>query len=545
MEEIIQLQHATLASVLARRTASHWHDYPDFIPLIEPLRKMHDPPFNPALPYLLQLVQLAGQADEELSYESFLLLESYCVVAEPAVAAQALAHFMLEAGEPYPPLSATDQTTGWLKWSLDYKQELKRKGDMVRRLWNMAATRGENIQNLAIQLLVETLTRRQELEKGSDSVNKQDSDSDNKIRELNCTQIQAHHDTIYLLHCGPLSSLGLPLWDFESTLNALLRLRDGASSAAFENQMLILVNLLDRIFSWLESKEVEECIDQLKTRVEAYTRTPELFLFVMDAILKYLDGRWIGDDKNETEVLRPKAVKSTSLMEINRSREAIHYMPTSQQGVPGSFDGGPVSRGKPLKEREIRTSAGRDRHVREFELSDLVARCMSGHDSETVEQFVRRFILHLGMKVDTAMVSASSAALKHAAQQSTCKSKSPNFYPKELEETTWLAQLVEGTGLIPDPVHQAVVLFPLIECKDVGLLLEQCYYVLLIRNADVLQQPQVAGVKITLDSTGPEVFLIHRLIFKHAARTFHLMPLFTSTVSKPRLAEDVDQEPVQ
>ncbi len=149
MEEIIQLQHATLASVLARRTASHWHDYPDFIPLIEPLRKMHDAPFNPALPYLLQLVQLAGQADEELSYESFLLLESYCVVAEPAVAAQALAHFILEAGEPYPPLAAIDRVSGWLRWSLDYKQELKRKGDMVRRLWIMAATRGENIQKYA------------------------------------------------------------------------------------------------------------------------------------------------------------------------------------------------------------------------------------------------------------------------------------------------------------------------------------------------------------------------------------------------------------
>ncbi|KAF9945081.1 hypothetical protein BGZ72_001675 [Mortierella alpina] len=488
MEEIIQLQHATLASVLARRTASHWHDYPDFIPLIEPLRKMHDPPFNPALPYLLQLVQLAGQADEELSYETFLLLESYCVVAEPAVAAQVLAHFILEAGEPYPPLSATDQTSGWLRWSLDYKQELKRKGDMVRRLWSTAATRGENIQNLAIQLLVETLTKRQELEKGSDLVSKQDGGPDSKIRDLNCTQLQAYHDTVYLLHCGPLSSLGLPLWDFESTLNALLRLRDGASPAAFENQMLTLVNLLDRIFSWLESKDVEECIDQLKTRVEAYTRTPELFLFVMDAVLKYLDGRWIGDDKNETEILRPKATKSTSLMEINRSREAIHYMPTSQQGGPGSFDGSPVSRGKPLKEREIRTSRGRDRHVREFELSDLVARCMSGHDSETVEQF---------------------------------------------------------TGLIPDPVHQAVVLFPLIDCKDVGLLLEQCYYVLLIRNADVLQQPQVPGAQITLDSTGPEVSLIHRLIFKHAARTFHLMPLFTSTVPKPRLAEEIDQETMQ
>ncbi|CAO3572287.1 unnamed protein product [Mortierella alpina] len=525
---------------------------------------MHDPPFNPALPYLLQLVQLASQADEELSYESFLLLESYCVLAEPAVAAQALAHFMVEAGEPYPPLSATAPTTGWLRWSLDYKQELKRKGDMVRRLWSMAATRGENIQKYA-----------------------------QKIRDLRCIDVHAHHDTIYLLHCGPLSNLGLPVWDFESTLNALLRLRDGAAPAAFENQMLILVNLLDRIFSWLESKEVEECIDQLKSRVEAYTKTPELFLFVMDAVLKYLDGRWIGDVKNEAEPLRPKAGKSTSLMEINRSREAIHYMPTSQQGGPGSFDGGPVSRGKPLKEREIRTSAGRDRHVREFELSDLVARCMNGHDSETVEQFVRRFILHLGMKVDTAMVSASSAALKHAAQQrdkillrlmsanpiyrrimisaldqdrcsaalclpviqgmlrcsiahwSTCKSTSPNFYPKELEETTWLAQLVERTGLIPDPVHQAVVLFPLIDCKDVGLLLEQCYYVLLIRNADVLQQPQAPGVKITVDSSGPEVSLIHRLIFKHAARTFHLMPLFTSTASKPRPVESVDREPKQ
>jgi hypothetical protein len=80
------------------------------------------------------------------------------------------------------------------------------------------------------------------------------------------------------------------------------------------------------------------------------------------------------------------------------------------------------------------------------------------------------------------------------------------------------------TGLIPDPVNQASVLFPLIESKDVGLILEQCYYILLVRNADALQQ----GRPPHLDDQGPEISLLRRLVFKHATKAFHLMPLFTA-----------------
>ncbi|KAF8942800.1 hypothetical protein BGZ52_012237, partial [Haplosporangium bisporale] len=70
---------------------------------------------------------------------------------------------------------------------------------------------------------------------------------------------------------------------------------------------------------------------------------------------------------------------------------------------------------------------------------------------------------------------------------STCKNTVPTAYPKELKDAIWIAQLAEQTGLIPDPVNQAATLFPLIESRDVGLILEQCYYVLLVRNADTLQ----------------------------------------------------------
>ncbi|KAG0215502.1 hypothetical protein BGX28_009550 [Mortierella sp. GBA30] len=338
MEEIIQQQHSTLASVLAKRTAAQWHDYPDFGPLIEPLKKTHDQPYSPGLQYLLQLVQLVSQADEELSTGVFILLESYCVIAEPTVAAQAIAHFILEAGEPFPSLPVKGKTSGWLELTLDYKYELRRKGTMVKKLWAIAASRGENIQ------------------------------------------------------------------------------RDGSVPAAFENQLLILVNLLDRIFMWFESKDSEECIDQLKLRVTGYARTPELFLFVMDNVLKYLDGRWIRDDTKENIVIQPK-VTSTSLIEINRNREPIRYSPTGQQGTPGSTESSHIARGKALKEREVRVDHGREARVREYELSDLVARCLDGQDSDTREQFVLRFLQHLMLRIDTVMVNASSAALKQAAHQ--------------------------------------------------------------------------------------------------------------------------------
>ncbi|ORY96083.1 hypothetical protein BCR41DRAFT_364927 [Lobosporangium transversale] len=113
------------------------------------------------------------------------------------------------------------------------------------------------------------------------------------------------------------------------------------------------------------------------------------------------------------------------------------------------------------------------------------------------------------------------------AHWDTCKNTSQQAYPKELEEAIWVAQLAEKTGLIPAPINQAVVLFPLIYSKDIGLLLEQCYYILLVRNADVLQHPQPQRLP-PLPQDSLEVLLITRLIFKHAERTVHLLPLFTT-----------------
>jgi hypothetical protein len=100
------------------------------------------------------------------------------------------------------------------------------------------------------------------------------------------------------------------------------------------------------------------------------------------------------------------------------------------------------------------------------------------------------------------------------------------------------------TGLIPDPVNQATVLFPLIDSKDVGLVLEQCYYMLLVRNADSIQQQQqqqlMPNTQLPLDANGPEISILRSLIFKHATRTFHLMPLFTVGLQAPSVVESLE-----
>ncbi|KAF9919928.1 hypothetical protein FBU30_010362 [Linnemannia zychae] len=572
MDEILQLQHSTIRTTIADTTRAQWHGYTDFAPMLEGLPNPGDVQMTPHLYSFLDLISLASEANDETSDRAFLQLQSYCVEADPALFAQILARFTLEAGESYPSLSTKAKTTGWLEWVIQYKPGLVRKGDMARRLWATAKQRGEDIDKMAIHWIVAVLSKKQELLADASRRRKQEESIGNNTQGWNMVQYQNYHDTLYMLHCGPLAQQGLPLWDSESVLNALVRLRDGTNHDAFESQALLLTNVLERIFTWLESTDSDDSIEDLKTRAAVYSKVPEIMLFGIETVLKYLDGRWIKEDSKGE--IRSKTL-TISLTDINRDRQPIHYKST---GLAGSFsfqDGSYINRGKSLRNKEEPKIQGRDQSVREFEIADLVTRCIDGHDPAVIEQLMRRFVLHLSMRVDTAMVSATSVVMKHAAQQrdkiylrlmtetpayiqivvsameqdrrsasiflpliqgmlrcliahwNSCKSTSPKAYPKELEETTWLAQLAEQTGLIPEPVNQVAVLFPLIDSKDVGTVLEQCYYVLLVRNAESLQTQRPVQ-QMPADNQGPEISLIRRLIFKHATKTFHLMPLFAA-----------------
>ncbi|KAF9116575.1 hypothetical protein BGX27_001431 [Mortierella sp. AM989] len=544
MEHIIDLENASINSLLAERTIIHWQDIPEFSQILEPVNHLDEVPTIPTLTYLLKLVRLICQSDEEQSNKLFLLLESYCAIADPEIVSQVISCFIWEGSESYPPLAT--KATGWLAWALDYKPELERKGKMVKRLWRLTQWRGEDIAKLIIEKIVASFIKRQESRKdaanqGQQSLNQeimgQDIDSYNR----------SYHSVLYLLQCGPLADQAPTLWHEESVLNTLIRLRDGGDPRMLENQQLILANLLDRIFLWMESKDYVECIEQLKERVAYYTKTPELLIFAMDAVLRYLDGRWSRSSIKE-ESVRSKTA-SLSLMEINQERSPIHYLSLDTPGPFGFPDGKAGTRGKSLKEREIPINQGRAEVDKEYEISDLVAQCLVGHEPDTIEQLLRSFRLHIEIKVDTILVSTASAVTKQPEQQrdkirlrliaenpvykriiasamnqglelpwltasiclpliqgmlkctiahwSTCKNISPQAYPKELEEATWVAQLAE-----------------------------HCYYVVLVKNADMLQQQQKHQ---SPQLEGPEISLIKKLIFKHARRTVHLMPLFVKT----------------
>ncbi|KAG0335721.1 hypothetical protein BG000_007287 [Podila horticola] len=511
------MNRAVIDYILAEKTRTQWQDYADLAPVIENMLQ-HNFQTNKALeqkhslPQLLKLLQLTYDADEEQSLKLFSTLQSYCTIADPFVLAQLLTQAIVSNGELYPPMT-TEAGVGWLDWALDYKQDLMKKGEVVKQLWRIAKARGEDIE----------------------------------------------------------------------------KLRDGLNYESYENQLLILVNLMERFFSWMDSTNSKESIEDLKLRVASYAKIPELLVFALDTTIKYLDGRWLKSEvREEVKTLANHNNLNVSLLDMNRERDAIQYVSTSLTGAQRYTDSKHTTRGKSLREREVPVKVGRTSAEREFEISDLVARCLQGHDTEVIEQVMRRFILHIGMRVDTAMVSASTQAAKHAAQQrdkilltmmsenpvyrrimisamgvdrrsaslclsliqgmlrcsvvhwSTCKNVVPSAYPKELKDAIWIAQLAEQTGLIPDPVNQATTLFPLIESRDVGLILEQCYYVLLVRNADTLQAgvPGTSGSTISPVATmtdGPELSLLRRVIVKHASRAFHLMSLFAVS-SKPVLS---------
>jgi hypothetical protein len=108
------------------------------------------------------------------------------------------------------------------------------------------------------------MIKKQEAEKDAAKQRQQSVNSRGTDQTKSVTHGYNYHDVLYMLHCGPLMDRGLPLWDEESVLNALVKLRDGSDQKAVENQLLILVNLLDRFFSWIESRDSEERVEQLK-----------------------------------------------------------------------------------------------------------------------------------------------------------------------------------------------------------------------------------------------------------------------------------------
>ncbi|KAF9428087.1 hypothetical protein BGZ94_003419 [Podila epigama] len=523
--------------VLAERTRTQWENYPDFHPVIEPFLHHNldsGQRFDKhcSSQQLLQLLQLALDSDEEQSYRTFSALQSHCTIADPSILAQFLSSAIVQSCNEYPhPPAEHAGPNGWLESALEFKAELLKKGDMIKQLWRIAKARNEDIENQALQLIIAALVQKQEANKLIGSPAASLNPTFNKARS---------HSLYYLLHCGPLIDHQLPLWDEESIVNALVRLRDGHGPDSYENQLLILVNLLERFFSWIENVDSPESIEELKVRVASYSRIPELLVYTLDTIIRYLDGRWlkiqVGEGAKSTNNL------TMSLMDINREREAVQYVSANPPGTQKFSESKHTTRGKSLRERPIPVKVGRDPVEREFQISDLVSRCLQGHGPEVIEQVMHRFVLHIVMRVDTAMVSVSTQAAKLAAQQrdkillammsenpvyrrimisamgidrrsahiclslikpmlccsiahwNTCKNVSPTSYPKELADAVWLAQLAEQTGLIPDPVNQASVLFPLIESRDIGQILEQCYHDVLVRNAEVLVLPGTGAV---------------------------------------------------
>lgn len=117
------------------------------------------------------------------------------------------------------------------------------------------------------------MIKKQEAEKDAAKQRQQSANSRGADQSKSVTHGRNYHDTLYMLHCGPLADRGLPLWDEESVLNALVKLRDGSDQRAVENQLLILVNLLDRFFSWIESKDSEERVEQLKLQGSRHLET--------------------------------------------------------------------------------------------------------------------------------------------------------------------------------------------------------------------------------------------------------------------------------
>jgi len=143
------MNRAVIDYILAEKTRTQWQDYADLAPVIENMLQ-HNFQTNKALeqkhslPQLLKLLQLTYDSDEEQSLKLFSTLQSYCTIADPLVLAQLLTQAIVSNGELYPPMAEVG--VGWMNWALDYKQDLIKKGEVVKQLWKIAKARGEDIE---------------------------------------------------------------------------------------------------------------------------------------------------------------------------------------------------------------------------------------------------------------------------------------------------------------------------------------------------------------------------------------------------------------
>ncbi|KAF9976242.1 hypothetical protein BGZ73_008949 [Actinomortierella ambigua] len=632
MARLIELQDSVIETLLMERTRARWREYPEFIQLVDSLQTMAES--NGSLEKdsasrLVDLFTLASATGNGRTGLAFMALEAYCAIADPYEFAVTLSRLALHGGEPYPPFRPHNAKAGWLESSLEYKEGLQQKGDMFRRLWKVAVTRGEGIETVATSQIIQHLekARRQDGVRWSTHTpsGTQAASTDHEIEQ----EDRHRHDLYYMLHQGPLQDHNTPLSDLDSLRETLIMVAGKMDGASIDQQLLSTAQLLERLFNWIEDKDAQDDIDSIKTKVAHYAKTPILLYFITDSLLGFLEGRWL-DSKLKT--VAPTAKSSVeSLLEMNMRRVPVRYFAT--EDAPQLPIIGPnATQSKSLKERVLPEPRGRSASGREFELSDLFARCVEHHGPEEAEQLMRRIILHLGMRVDTAMVGVTPTLAKHTAQQrdkillqtisetpvyrrimvsvmecdprsasiagpallgmlrsliahwNTCKNPAPGSYPKDLETSTWLGQLIEKTGLVPYPASLAYVLFPFVSSKDMGTILEQVYFANVVQltfrpsalprstsgpandeaaanarsdqgrdinsasgqmaPARTIEQQSSSSSSMTSSSgdqgeTGggggggqesspkdPELQLIHRIIFKHAVRTLHLLPLF-------------------
>ncbi|KAG0046471.1 hypothetical protein BGZ83_008361 [Gryganskiella cystojenkinii] len=414
MDPITSLQQETIDCILGERTRTHWHDIPEVAPLLDQLEFIDDSQ-HVSLAYLLRIIVLACESEGEQALSALSCLETVCTTAESPVLAQAVARFLLFSGVEYPTWPGEDDSRGWLEWSLEYKPELERLGAIAKKLWSFVKGHGLETEQLTIQWIIAILVKRRETEK--ENSRQQSHQFKAHASERTPTKQEQHggRDVVYMLHCGPLMDHKLVQLDEESVLNALLRIQDNADPSSLENQMLTLVNMLERFFNWIEDSSSQERIGQLKTRVIECTKVPELAIFTIDSILRFLDGRWIKPKSPNVDLSSNNL--NISLLDVNREREPIHY---SSAGEPGSHSFSTSKhaiQGRALKAREVPKGDDRDQDERQFEIGDLVSGLLGGHGPEILEHLARRFVTHLWMRVDTAMVGASGSAIKHAAQQ--------------------------------------------------------------------------------------------------------------------------------
>ncbi|KAG0224729.1 hypothetical protein BGW42_004927 [Actinomortierella wolfii] len=271
MTRLIELQDSVIETLLMERTRARWRDYPEFSQLIESLQAMaesHGSLEKDNASRLVDLFTLASATGSGRMGLAFMALEAYCAIADPYEFAVTLSRLAVHTGEPYPPFRPYHANAGWLENSLDYKEGLQQKGDMFRRLWKVAVTRGEGIETIAIRQIIQHLekekARRHDSLRWSIQVPSgtppapTDHDIDPEDRH--------RHDLYYMLHCGPLRGRIVSMTDLDSLQEALVMLIEKSEGSSIDQQLLSAAQLLERLFVWMEDKDIQDDIDFIKTK---------------------------------------------------------------------------------------------------------------------------------------------------------------------------------------------------------------------------------------------------------------------------------------